>query len=233
MPNALPEARLLEGLVPNDVLMTARSLGADDVPRFRFPAEAEHVAGAIHKRQLEFATGLELAHELIAEWRRGERDTTRAAPLLVGPRRAPLWPTGLNGSITHTQGLCVVAVGRRRYLGIDVEVTAPLKDELWPSILTVSERARLKGLGSRGGLLSKVHFSAKESVYKAISARVGRVVEFAEVEIRVSLALGTFDVVPMLREAIVLPPLRGMWRLTRDYIATSVVSPDEDKRSKG
>ena len=131
MPNALPEARLLEGLVPNDVLMTARSLGADDVPRFRFPAEAEHVAGAIHKRQLEFATGRELAHELIAEWRRGERDTTRAAPLLVGPRRAPLWPTGLNGSITHTQGLCVVAVGRRRYLGIDVEVTAPLKDELW------------------------------------------------------------------------------------------------------
>lgn len=223
-----PEPELLAGLLPPDVLVAARHLSADDEPRFRFAEEAAHVAGAIHKRQLEFAVGRELAHQLL--------DTCRPdapSPLLVGPRREPLWPAGCNGSITHTKGLCVVAVSaHRRFLGIDVEVTEPLDEKLWPSVLTVSERARLKGIGARGALLSKVHFSAKEAVYKAIAQTVGRVVDFAEVEIGVSLARGTFDVRPALKDGAELPTLSGQWRVTRAFIATAVVaSPAEDRVS--
>ena len=45
-------------------------------------------------------------------------------PVLTAPSRAPVWPAGATGDITHTKGYCAVAVGRvsdLRALGIDAE----------------------------------------------------------------------------------------------------------------
>jgi len=222
---------LLDGLFPEDVHVAARALDPAQEVGFRFPEEAAHVAGAVAKRRVEFATGRELVHELL------DGLGVPAAPLLVDGRRAPIWPAGVRGAISHTYpkpgpdstvpGLCAAAVSTTRaHLGLDVEATAPLDRKLWPSVLTISERARLEGLGGRGALLSKIHFSGKEAVYKAISARVGRVVGFEEVELGVSLARGTFEVTPMLKDGAALPRLHGRWRVTRDFIATSVVADE-------
>ena len=51
------------------------------------------------------------------------------APLLSGPKREPLWPDGVVGSITHCDGYRAVAVARADQLasiGIDAEPHAEL-----------------------------------------------------------------------------------------------------------
>lgn len=226
-----PDPALFDGLLPDDVRVAARTLDPAAEVTFRFPEEEAHVAGAVAKRRVEFATGRALAHELC------DALGVEPAPLLVDERRAPIWPAGVHGSISHTYpkagpqpagaGLCAVAVSTSRtQFGLDVEATAPLDRKLWPSVLTISERARLEGLGKRGALLSKVHFSGKEAVYKAIAARVGRVVGFDEVELGVSLARGTFEVTAMLKDGARLPRLAGRWRVGPDFIVTAVVADE-------
>lgn len=221
-------AELTEDLFPEEVLVAGERLDSTGDVSFRFPEEAARVEGAILKRRLEHATGRRLAHGLLDRLRANDPALGPPSPLLAGADRAPVWPTGTHGSITHTRGICLVAVARtcdQPRLGLDVEVTAPLKDKLWPSVLTVSERARLRGLGARGRLLSMVHFSAKEAVYKLVARDVGRVLEFEEVELGVSLARGTFTATFLLDPDLVarLPQVHGRWRVTRDFVVTSAL----------
>lgn len=218
--------KLLDGLLPPTVRVAWQRLDDAVEPGFRFKEEAAHVEGAVAKRRVEFGAGRALFHrlhdELLAEDAAGDA-LAPSAPLLVAADRGPLWPAGVVGSISHTKGLCVVALARTSdhpRLGLDVEVTAPLADKLWPSILTVSERARIKGLGARGPLLSKLHFSGKEAVYKWLSRDENRVVAFEEVELGFSLARGSFVTSLLFDNA--LPSPSGRWRIGREFLATAV-----------
>lgn len=92
------------------------------------------------------------------------------APLLVGPSRAPIWPEGAVGSISHTGSTCVAAVALKAQvhtLGLDLEEDTPLGRDLEPMVVTPEERAWLDNLseGERGRA-GKLIFSAKESVFK-------------------------------------------------------------------
>lgn len=167
----LPGAGVLSRVVP-----------IDTAPPFDHEQEAALVAGAVAKRQREFATGRALAHQLLTEL--GAPDE----PLLPGARRAPGWPSGYLGSITHSDAFCAVAVARSDRLaliGIDVEEDAPLPEKLVPRILGTEEQAARDVLGPaararRGRLV----FSAKECIYKALAPLVDRVLGFDEVEVR-------------------------------------------------
>lgn len=92
-------------------------------------------------------------------------------PVLQGEDRAPIWPTGLTGSITHTARDCMVVVTDApeiRALGLDMEAATPLEAALWPEICTMAELHWLASLGpSQRGHFAKLIFSAKEAVYKA------------------------------------------------------------------
>ncbi|MDF1798883.1 MAG: 4'-phosphopantetheinyl transferase superfamily protein [Planctomycetota bacterium] len=225
-----PIDKLLSGLLPPTVRLAWQRLDDAVEPEFRFAEEAAHVEGAVAKRRVEFGAGRALFHrlhdELLAEDAPGSAAgpaLAPAAPLLVAEDRGPLWPAGVVGSISHTKGLCVVALARTSdhpRLGLDVEVTAPLPDKLWPSILTVSERARIQGLGARGPLLSKLHFSGKEAVYKWLSRDEKRVVAFEEVELGFSLARGSFATSLLFENT--LPRPTGSWRIGREFLATAV-----------
>ena len=51
---------------------------------------------------------------------------TGPAPLLPGPHRAPLWPAGFTGSVTHAAGLVLAVAGPVGWqLGIDTEALTP------------------------------------------------------------------------------------------------------------
>ena len=216
-------AALFQDLFPATVRIAWRRLAEGEEPAFRFAEEAAQVEGAVAKRRIEFAAGRELFHGLCDELRAEDPDLAGPEPLLVAPDRGPVWPAGLVGAITHTKGLCAVAVARTAdhpRLGLDVEVTEPLKQKLWPQILTVSERARLEGLGKRGVMLSKLHFSAKEAIYKWLARDEGRVVGFGEVEVGLSLARGSFET-SLLFESD-LPEPEGRWRLDAEFLVTAV-----------
>ena len=81
------------------------------------PEEAGHVAHAIHARQTEFAAGRAAA-------RIAMRDVGFAPQAVPAQyNRAPQWPAGLAGSISHTKELCMAVVSTdAKSLGLDVEI---------------------------------------------------------------------------------------------------------------
>jgi 4'-phosphopantetheinyl transferase EntD len=162
---------------PSSAGSVARQLFSDDVavaevdPRQVDPelalldAERPAVARAIDSRRLQYAAGRQCA-----------RDAMRAlgaapGPVTMGEDRAPCFPEGLVGTITHTQWWCAAAMARvdtHGALGVDVEPDSPLKPSLFSSVLTEAEEAQLQRYDDPlRGLLGKLVFSAKECAYKA------------------------------------------------------------------
>src|SRR5688500_10573337 len=89
--------QLVAALVPAGCCV---STGPDDaLPDPLFPEEEKAVAGALERRRREFALGRMHARRALGSL--GYPD------VCIGVRhdRAPLWPAGIVGSITHTQGL--------------------------------------------------------------------------------------------------------------------------------
>jgi 4'-phosphopantetheinyl transferase EntD len=146
-----------------------------------FPEEEEAVARAVGKRQREFAKGRECARAALG------RLGHPAAPLLNGPEREPIWPTGVVGSVTHTDSYCAVVVARAAdytSLGIDAELTDPLEPAIAQRICTPSERAYLDG-ASDAGTLARLVFSAKEAIYKCQFPVSRQFLGFSDVEVAI------------------------------------------------
>jgi 4'-phosphopantetheinyl transferase EntD len=151
--------------------------------------EAAAVARAVPKRRTEFAAGRSAARAAIAE--------IGFAPAAIpqGDDRAPIWPSGVSGSIAHCDNCCVSVVALKAYhqtLGIDIEPATPLAPDLVAVICTPTERAWLAGEPDPG-LAAKMIFSAKEAVYKAQYPLTGKVIGFDAVTL--DMTDGAFRVV--------------------------------------
>ncbi|MEO8444539.1 MAG: 4'-phosphopantetheinyl transferase superfamily protein [Gammaproteobacteria bacterium] len=131
------------------------------------------------RRLLEFRAGRAVARIALGELGAG------SPPLPVGPSRAPVWPEGFVGSISHA-GEVAVAVATRtadiRAIGIDLEPALPLDAELLRRVCLPAELARLRRSADMA-LRAKLTFSAKESVYKCLAPVTGIFLEFDDVEI--------------------------------------------------
>jgi len=151
-----------------------------------YPEEAGCVRNAVAARRKEFAQGRLCARRVLAEL--GISDF----PLLAGKDRAPIWPAGIVGSLTHSGGTCAVAIARAdRFagLGIDVETAEPLGEELVELVCLESELAWLRELPEASqGILARLLFSAKESVFKCFYPISGVFLEFHDCEIRIEMA---------------------------------------------
>jgi 4'-phosphopantetheinyl transferase EntD len=189
-----------------------------------FPIEAERMAKAVEKRRREFALGRRLARDGLA--RLGVAPT--AIPM--GPDRAPEWPGGIVGSITHTKSWCAAAVARAddvAGLGLDVEMAEDLAHKLWDSICTPRDLAWLDAHpeGERARL-AKAIFSAKESAYKAQYLVTRTYLGFMAMSVELDVAAGTFVATfeqPSGQAFVPGDVLRGRVRWTRDVVATAVV----------
>lgn len=142
-------------------------------------------------RAREFAAGRAAAHAAM------ERLGLVARPVLQGSDRAPIWPPGLTGAITHTQRDCLAVVTDDpaiAALGLDLEPATPLEPALWPEICTMDEIHWLASVGpSQRGRFAKLIFSAKEAVYKAQYQISRKVLGFHDVALRVDLQAGIFS----------------------------------------
>jgi 4'-phosphopantetheinyl transferase EntD len=145
-------------------------------------AEKEAVEGATQTRIEQFTAGRVCSRIALA--RLGVAATT---PIERGEDRAPIWPPGFIGSISHTDTWCAAAVariGEIRSLGIDLEPATPLKEALWRRVCTKGERDRLCDL-SDPGLMGKILFSVKEAVYKCQYPITTQFLGFHAVEVEV------------------------------------------------
>lgn len=88
----------------------------------------------------------------------------------MGECRQPQWPASWNGSITHSgeTALAVISPGR---VGIDLETifTAALCDDIADNVVNREEQTVLYRAGFAFPLALTLAFSAKESLYKALS----------------------------------------------------------------
>jgi len=158
-----------------------------DDPPAPFASEAAALsANAVAKRRNEFAAGRAAAHLAMEDL--GIPPT----PILIGEKRAPIWPEGLVGSISHTKSCAMAAVaklGDVRALGVDVEEDRPLSDDLVPEICSDREQAWLR-LQNNPGQLAKVIFSAKEAAYKCQYTLSQRYFGFDGMELSLELSNG-------------------------------------------
>ena len=150
---SLPEA--IRGFLPKTVSFALRD------PKRNYPligAEQDAISNAIAKRKTEFSAGRDAARDALVQLGEG------AVEIPVGLKRAPIWPDGINGSITHSNEMCMAIAARNmdaRSVGIDAEKDEPLKDDLRSAILHDSELNVSSFDATR-------LFSMKEALFKAL-----------------------------------------------------------------
>jgi len=210
-------------------------LGAE-VPEIS-PEEAADVAKAFIGRRVAFATGRACARRALA------RLEINAFDLRNGVDRAPRWPTGIVGSITHTGpapgGYCAVVVGRSvdlAALGVDAEQWSRLTPALWSRVLTPGELAWVEQHdGDQRRICATVIFSAKESFYKAQYPSSGRFLNFHDVEVTVEPAESTFEVRVLGAPAEVTGFSRcgGRFLCVEEFVLTGIAIPASSEIAPG
>lgn len=131
-----------------------------------------------------------------AEFRAGRRCAREALRLVTGRRlllrrekteRAPIWPEGMAGAISHCDGYAVaVAAQRDRHacLGIDIERLFDAEEAraIAPQVLTEEERQAF-GQDRDTAFLTSLAFSGKESLFKALYPMVREFRDFHAAEL--------------------------------------------------
>jgi 4'-phosphopantetheinyl transferase EntD len=148
----------LAELFPDQVAMVSATTEMWTTPVL--PEEEELISQAMEKRQREFRAGRHCAHAALA------RLGLARSPILRDQKRAPIWPHGFLGSISHSRDYCLAAccaVGAIQGLGVDVEPLEPLKPGLTSYIQTEAESQFMQ---AHPELPERLIFSAKESLYK-------------------------------------------------------------------
>ena len=141
----------------------------------------------------------------------------------VDSSRAPVWPAGFTGSITHAEGLAAAAAARSGTVvgvGIDIErlLDPRAADELQQSVAPEWPKVNIwpppTESSRRVALLTAV-FSAKESIYKCLHPVALEFFEFHDVSVQHIDVAGSKMVVALNRAIGVFP--RG-WQTTVHFV---------------
>ncbi len=206
----------LEQILPNKVCL---SVVRGDVSSRLFPTEESAIANSVEERRREFMTVRHCArcalHNLGAP----------VVALAPGPDRAPQWPDGVVGSMTHCIGYGAAAVGWRSdeltSIGIDAEPNEPLPKNVRSLASTADEWRMLLGLTSSCPDLAwdRLLFSAKEAVFKAWWPLTHTWLDFHQAKVELFLD-GCFTVA--LSASCPFPhQWSGAWACDSDYITTT------------
>lgn len=177
---------MIERLLPPEV--SAVAMRGDDPDLQALPEEEALLGEAVAGRRAEFIAARHCARQALSAL------GAPGGPILRGPKREPLWPPGIVGSITHCTGYRAAAVARATdvlTIGIDAEPHAPIPNRVRQRVLDDAERTWLASAPS-GIHWDRLIFSAKESVYKAWYPLARRWLGFEEAHIAIDSMAGTF-----------------------------------------
>ncbi|MHB1210257.1 MAG: 4'-phosphopantetheinyl transferase family protein [Acidimicrobiales bacterium] len=206
--------------IAGGVICSSESFG-DRANLGLFPEEEQTLTRATVDRLREFRTARRCAREAL------DRLGVMPAAIPVAASRAPVWPPGVLGSITHCRGYRAAAVTREAdfsAIGIDAEENLPLPAGVDSVVFSSAERAGLATL-SGPQAWDRLLFSAKESLYKAWFQMTGSPLPYSEVAVRLS-SQGSFTV-DLFEEArrTVGHEMVGRWTAKRGLLITLVVIP--------
>jgi 4'-phosphopantetheinyl transferase EntD len=218
---------MLAELLPADVV--AVEIVGDDPTARLLPAEQALVARAVPKRRTEVTNARTCAHRALVGL-----GHPADVPILRGAKGEPLWPDGVVGSITHTNGYYAAAVAdatKIRSIGLDAEVHDQLPEGVFPHIAFGSEPAMVAGLDRREQIWwDRLLFSAKESVYKAWYPLTGRWLGFEDAEVTVHPTDRTFTARILVDGTTTdggppLTTMTGRWLVRDGYVLTAITLP--------
>jgi 4'-phosphopantetheinyl transferase EntD len=188
------------------------------------PEEEQFIARAVPSRRGEFAVVRNLARACLA------RLGYPPVPILPGAGGAPVWPVGVQGSMTHCAGYAAAAVGcspRIAGIGIDAELDAPLPDGVLELVATPAEQHRLTPTQPGGPHWDRLLFSAKEAIYKAWFPMVGDWLDHQDAEIVFHPHNHSFTALLSRNGLIInghhIHRLHGRWTRNHAILATAVV----------
>lgn len=190
-------------------------------PRAEAPHDPDTPPGAITRRAREFAAGRRAARQAAG------RVGLALDRLPMGADRAPVWPDGMTGSISHSDRLCLAIVGPSSggTIGLDLEPDALLDPGLWDTILRPAEIAALPE-GEEAGSAALAVFAAKEAAYKAQYPLTKRLFGFHDLE--VTLAPGRFRAAFTVAHPPFVPgdAITGRWCRAGDHVlALAAIAP--------
>ena len=162
MPDTLP---IIARLFPDCVATACRRIGRSTINLY--PQEQELIKKAVDKRRHEFAAGRACAREALGAI------GFCPMPILQNDARAPVWPGGVLGAISHSHTWAGAAVTRSPDLcgiGLDIETIERVNLNIGRMVLTQQETDVHTALpdAKKKQHLALV-FSAKEAVYKCLS----------------------------------------------------------------
>ncbi len=216
---------LLSSILPTAVVAVA-CLSDDDAGPLH-PTEEPAVERAVASRRAEFTTGRTCARTALASL------GAPAEAVPVGEKRAPVWPDGVVGSITHTRGFRGAAVAWRsevRSVGIDAEEHGALPDGVLDAVSSESERDSLARLSAAHPDVSwdRLLFSAKESVYKTWFPLTGRWLGFEDAELEAAPD-GSFHARLLVEgptvDGAVVSAFDGRWAVEGGILVTAIALP--------
>jgi len=141
-------------------------------PAGLWPAEAQATTRMTPARLREFAAGRRAA--ALAMSALGLPD----APVPMGADRAPVWPDGVTGSITHDATVCLALVGLLdgwAGLGLDLETDTPLPADIADTVCLPGEAEDARA--------ARDVFCVKEAAYKAFFPTIATVLEFRDIAV--------------------------------------------------
>lgn len=212
-----PRYEAIRGLLPPEVALAIWLGGA--VPPV-YPEEGTALARAVPIRAAEFGQGRACARAALGQF------GVPSGPIPVGAHRAPVWPSGFVGSITHCRGLVAAVAARSERivaLGLDAEPVGALPEGTGRLILHPMDPHDPDG---REGVASieKVVFSAKESIFKALFPLTGVWLGFLDVVVAVDEAKRRFTAAPAPGAAATTPELtrlRGSWAVADGIVVAA------------
>lgn len=219
-----------EAMLPTGTRCVEVHSAAGDLSNFHDLSLEEQalVANAVDRRKADFGDSRWCAHRAMSEF-------VEDQPIMRGERGMPVFPDGVTGSLTHTDGYRAAIVGRSsrwRSLGIDAEPDGPLPEGVFNTIALPAEQRRIRRTTRHTGLrdLDKVLFSAKESTYKAWFPLTHRFLDFdqADIDIRPD---GSF-ISYLLVRPVPVPFIQGRWAVRDGFVVTvaSVAAADARRR---
>jgi len=175
---ALAEIRsAISRILPVGIATSAGSITGPNTPLAA--AELPPTARMSPRRYAEYSAGRAHARQALGQ-------LGVDSPVVgVGPGRAPRWPAGFVGSISHAGDLVLAVAApssRIRAIGVDVEQAVPLDPDLVERVCRPGELAA-PGPTAGSPARTKLIFSAKESVYKCMAPATGVFLEFEDVEL--------------------------------------------------
>ncbi|MET7965054.1 4'-phosphopantetheinyl transferase superfamily protein [Micromonospora sp. NPDC005305] len=214
----------MRDLLPPEV--TVAVAGAADWTGALLPAERACLGErAVAGRRRDFTAGRVCARRALAGL--GLPPT----PVPAAPDRAPVWPAGVVGAITHTRDYCAAAAARAaeiRAVGIDAEGHRELPAGVRRKVCLPEEEAELARLPG-GVAWSVVLFSVKETVYKVWRPLVGTWLDFSDARVTFDPEAGTFTAriaaARLTATALTDPPssIAGRFAVDADLVRTAAV----------